>query len=230
MTTTETPMPDQEIEELLPWYASGSLPARDRARIEAALAANPALRHSLALIGDDRAAAIAANEALGAPSPKAFDRLFAAIDREPAPKVRLVDQARGGIVNWLGELLSALRPRQLAYGAVAVMALVVVQGATLTSLIVRDDAGMTDAMAPGSGARSLGPGLTLLVGFEGSVTADRLTQFLTERHARIIDGPSTGGLYRIEVGFGAVSRSDADSLIRDLRARTDVVRFVGMSQ
>ena len=75
----ETQMDGRDVADLLPWYANGRLAGRDRQRVAVALASDPALQRELALILEERTAAIDANEALGAPSRAATDRFFAAL-------------------------------------------------------------------------------------------------------------------------------------------------------
>jgi len=72
-----------EIEMLLPWYAAGTLNARDARRVEEALAVDPELAKQYAVIREEYAETIDLNESLGAPSARAMQKLFAAIDAEP---------------------------------------------------------------------------------------------------------------------------------------------------
>src|SRR5215470_9351011 len=77
-----------EIEMLLPWHAAGTLSARDARRVEEALARDPELAKQYAVIREEYAETIHLNESLGAPSVRAMQKLFAAIDAEPAPQSR----------------------------------------------------------------------------------------------------------------------------------------------
>src|ERR1700750_1911345 len=78
-----------EIEMLLPWHAAGTLNARDARRVEEALAADPGLARQFAVIREEYAETIHLNESLGAPSARAMQKLFAAIDGEPVRKPSL---------------------------------------------------------------------------------------------------------------------------------------------
>ena len=75
-----------EIEMLLPWHAAGTLNARDARRVDDALARDPQLAKQYAAIQQEYAETIHLNESLGAPSARAMQKLFAAIDGEPARK------------------------------------------------------------------------------------------------------------------------------------------------
>src|ERR1700754_34611 len=75
-----------EIETLLPWPAAGTLNARDARRVDEALASDPDLARQYAVIREEYAETIGLNESLGAPSARAMQKLFAAIDGEPVRK------------------------------------------------------------------------------------------------------------------------------------------------
>ncbi len=60
--------------------------ARDARRVEEALARDPELAKQYAVIREEYAETIDLNESLGAPSARAMQKLFAAIDGEPARK------------------------------------------------------------------------------------------------------------------------------------------------
>ena len=102
-----------EIEMLLPWHAAGTLNARDARRVDEALARDPELARQYAVIREEYAETIHLNESLGAPSARAMQKLFAAIDGEPArkPSVSL------GISARIAEFFAGLSPRTLAWSA-----------------------------------------------------------------------------------------------------------------
>ena len=84
-------MPEQEpsdIEMLLPWHAAGTLNVRDARRVEEALAGDRALARQYAVIREEYAETIALNESMGAPSSRAMQKLFAAIDAEPVRETK----------------------------------------------------------------------------------------------------------------------------------------------
>src|SRR6266852_9673975 len=73
-----------EMEMLLPWHAAGTLNARDARRVDEALARDPELAKQYAVIQEEYAETIDLNESLGAPSARAMQKLFTAIEVEPA--------------------------------------------------------------------------------------------------------------------------------------------------
>jgi hypothetical protein len=72
------------IEELLPWHATGTLSRRDADRVEQALAGDRELTRRYELVRHELAETTRLNEALGAPSARAMEKLFAAINAEEA--------------------------------------------------------------------------------------------------------------------------------------------------
>src|SRR3954453_11019680 len=120
-----------EIEMLLPFHAAGTLNPRDARRVDEALANDPDLARQYAVIREEYAETIHLNESLGAPSARAMQKLFAAIDGEPARKPSLST----GLSARISEFFSGLSPRTLAWsaslGAVALLLQAGVIGAVL---------------------------------------------------------------------------------------------------
>ena len=106
----ETPERD-EIEELLPWHAAGTLSRRDTQRVEQALANDPELARRYAMVREELGETILLNETLGAPSGRAMEKLFAKIDAEPARK-QVTSLNLGARV---AEFFASLSPRTLAW-------------------------------------------------------------------------------------------------------------------
>src|SRR5689334_19597439 len=127
----------RELEELLPFYANGRIADADKRRVEAALAGDAELAARLDIIRDDMAETVLLNERLGAPSPRALEKLMAEIDGTPrqAPLLARAGDSMGrGLLGWLGTLLAAQPPRRLAYASAAAMALIALQGVAITGL------------------------------------------------------------------------------------------------
>ena len=120
-----------EIEMLLPFHAAGTLSTRDARRVEDALASDPELARQYAVIREEYAETISLNESLGAPSARAMQKLFAAIDGEPVRKPSLSISLSARI----SEFFARLSPRTLAWsaslGAVALLLQAGVIGAVL---------------------------------------------------------------------------------------------------
>jgi hypothetical protein len=206
-----------EIEMLLPWHAAGTLSARDVRRVEEALARDPALAKQYAVIREEYAETIDLNESLGAPSARAMQKLFAAIDAEPAH----VPQASFNVASRFAAFFASLSPRTLAWsaglGALALLLQAGVIGAVLmknqpatyqtASLSMNEP--ITRALGPESPPRAL-------VRFAPDARIVDITALLDHYHASIIDG-AKGGMFRLQFGDKAMSREEVASLMSRLQ-------------
>lgn len=214
-----------EIELLLPWYAAGTLNARDIKRVEEALANNPDLAKQYAAIQQEFTETIALNESLGASSMQAMQKLFAAIEAEPgqAPASR-------GIGGRILAFFDHLSPRTLAWSATAAVALVLVQAGVIGVALTRDQpviyrtaslsAEQRTFEQPAPLTRALGPRVEsptrALVRFVPDARISDITGLLERYHASIIDG-AQGGMFRLQFGNRAMSQDEAEGLIGRLQ-------------
>jgi len=207
-----------EIEMLLPWHAAGTLNARDARRVEEALARDPALAKQYAVIREEYAETIDLNESLGAPSARAMQKLFAAIDAEPAH----APQASFNVVSRFAAFFARLSPRTLAWsaslGALALLlqagvigaVLMKNQSATYQTASLSTNEPITRALGPESPPRAL-------VRFAPDARVTDITALLDHYHASIIDG-ARSGMFRLQFGDKAMSKEEVASLMRKLQA------------
>lgn len=214
------------VEALLPWHAAGTLSARDARRVEDALARDPALARQFAAIREELAETIHLNESLGAPSVRAMDKLFAAIDAEPA---RRASVAQGLTANWttrLSTFMGALSPRALAFSASAAAVLLLAQAGVIGTVLFKQQAGPTfqTASAPATpvsakpesaklaSASKAAASVELLVSFKPDARAADIAAFLAAYNAAIVDGPKAG-MFRLRLGPSMTVKSSPDQLI-----------------
>jgi hypothetical protein len=157
-----------EIEALLPWHAAGTLSRRDADRVEQALAGDRLARR-YDLVREELAETIHLNETLGAPSARAMEKLFAAIDAEEARAPRR--QRSFDLGGRISEFLSRLTPRTLATAAAVA---ILVQAAVIATVVVKEQgtpSGPGLASAPSEGSFAV-------VRFDPQATANDITNFL----------------------------------------------------
>ena len=70
-----------KIELVLPWHAAGTLNSRDGEDVDKALAQDEELARCFAMVRQEMTETILLNETLGAPSARAMENLFKAIDK-----------------------------------------------------------------------------------------------------------------------------------------------------
>ena len=200
-----------EIEMLLPWHAAGTLNARDARRVEEALASDPELARQYAAIRGEYEETIHLNESLGAPSARAMQKLFAAIDAEPA-------QASGSLPlsARISTFFASLSPRTLAWsaslGAIALLlqagiigaVLMKTQPATFETASLSTSAPITRELGAAAPARAL-------VRFTPEARVADITAVLDSYQASII-GDAKGGMFRLQFDK-AMSRDELAALL-----------------
>ncbi len=206
-----------EVELLLPWHAAGRLNARDTRRVEDALASDPALARQYAVVQEEYAETIALNESLGAPSGNAMQKLFAAIDAEPARTASVT----AGWPARISGFFSELSPRTLAWSATLGAVIVVAQAAVIGAVLMKNPSSSSFQTASLSMnepvVRTLGGAAPprALVRFAPDARVADITALLDKYQASII-GNANGGMFRLQFGDQAMSKDDLTSLINKL--------------
>ena len=207
---SETLSERDEIEALLPWYVSGKLEAKSRARVERYLKTHPEVKAHLALVREEAGATIASNEAIAAPGPRALDRLRASIAatsrREPSAGV--LTQLSNRFTDWL----AALAPPQLALAGAVAALIVMLQAAAIGALMMERVA--VPAYQTAGGEETVGEGFELLVGFSEEATIGEINDLLKRLDAVVTDGPKAG-LYRLR--FPGSRAGDEEAAIGALK-------------
>jgi anti-sigma factor RsiW len=184
-----------EIEALLPWHAAGTLNARDTRRVDEALAKDPELARQYAAIREEYGETILLNETLGAPSSRAMQKLFAAIDAEPPRK------ARGSrlVSARIADFFAGLSPRTLAAAAALGAVALLLQAGVIGAVLMKPADGKFQTASLSSLERGMvverGP--VALVRFAPDARIADITAFLDTYHASIVDG-ARSGLFRLQ--------------------------------
>jgi hypothetical protein len=209
-----------EIEVLLPWHAAGTLNARDARRVEEALASDPDLARQYAVIREEYAETIHLNESLGAPSARAMQKLFAAIDGEPVrkPSVSVNISAR------ISEFFAKLSPRTLAWSASLGAIALLLQAGVIGAVLVKSQGGSFQTASldlserNASITRDLGGAAPprMLVRFTPDARVADITALLDSYQASIVDG-AKGGMFRLQFGNSAMGKNDLAALMSKLQ-------------
>jgi anti-sigma-K factor RskA len=183
-----------EIEAMLPWYVTGRLDARERARVERYVREHPEAQAHLALVREESDATVTANEAIRAPGREALDRLRASV--AAAPRRQSLGAAFGQLANRFGDWIAGLAPPQLALAAAVAALLVMLQAAAIGALVL-ERAGAPTYQTAG-GEQATGETVELLVGFADTATMGEIAALLKQLDAVVVDGPRAG-LYRLRL-------------------------------
>jgi hypothetical protein len=208
-----------DIEALLPWHAAGTLSARDSRRVEDALARDPLLARQYAAIREEYAETIALNESLGAPSWRAMQKLFAAIDAEQA-------RSPSGSLKfspWIAEFFASLSPRTLAFSAALGALALLLQAGVIGAILATQQGGtfQTASLPNQIITHTLGQQTPprAFVRFAPDARVSDISAFLDANQAVIIDS-TPGGMFRLQFGDKPMSRQEIAVLMTRLQNET----------
>jgi hypothetical protein len=223
MSTAKQSEPS-EIELLLPWYAAGTLDARDSQQVAAALAADPELAARYEWVRAELEQETHVSEAAGEPSGRDVKTLFAKIDALPAQKSRSSIDLGARIA----EFLAALSPRTLAWSAMAAALAIVLQAGFLAGIVLKERSagGYETASVP---ANVSGEGAYVLLRFQPQASAADVANFLETNKLSVVGGPSAGGLYRVRVAPTKLAEADLKRIVSTLQDNK-VVSFIAATE
>jgi hypothetical protein len=208
-----------EIEMLLPWHAAGTLSARDARRVDEALARDPELARQYSVIREEFAETIHLNESLGAPSVRAMQKLFDAIDGEPVRK----PSATSRIATRIAEFFSGLSPRTMAWSAGAAALALLLQAGVIGAVLIKNQnasyqTASLDLNERAAITRDLGAGTPprALVRFAPDARIADINALLDSYQASIVGGAN--GLFRLQFGNKPMSKDEVAGLLGKLRS------------
>ena len=206
-----------EIEMLLPFHAAGTLNARDARRVEEALARDSELARQYAVIREEYAETIHLNESLGAPSARAMQKLFAAIDAEPARRL----SSSFNFSSRVSGFFASLSPRTLAWSASLGALALLLQAGVIGAVLMKDQTASYETASLSTNApitRELGAATPprALVRFTPDARIADITALLESYQASIVDG-AKGGMFQLQFGNKAMTKDEVAGLMNKLQ-------------
>jgi anti-sigma factor RsiW len=206
-----------EIEMLLPWHAAGTLDARDARRVDEALARDPELARHYAVIREEYAGTIHLNESLGAPSARAMQKLFAAIDEEPARN----PPASLNLSTRIWEFFASLSPRTLAWSASLGALVLLVQAGLIGVVLLKNQTASFQTASINTNepvTRSLRPEAPprALVRFAPDARVADIAALLDSYQASIVGG-ANGGMFSLQFANKPMTKDEVASLMSKLQ-------------
>jgi anti-sigma-K factor RskA len=225
MNTMNDTAERHEIEDLLPWHATGTLNLRDAERVEKAMSADRELARRFDIVREELAETIHLNESLGAPSARCADRLFAAIAAEPPRKpARSLDLA-----TRFADFVAGFSPRTLAWSASAAALAIVLQAGVLTGLLIKEQGGEagyeTASYEAGQTAKD---DQALLIRFNPATSADEIAKFV-ETYKVVLMEPKPGGLFRVRVAMTGIPKEEIARIVKQMQ-ESKAVGFAAPTQ
>ncbi len=216
----------EEIEMLLPWFATGRLAADEKERVAAYLRQHPEMQRQVELIRDEHHATIVANEALKGPAPGGLDRLRQSI----AAEATTLDKAKAGLGGWLsemGRLFSSPTPAAVRWAGAAAVVLMLVQAAFIGTLVSRQGPAGPGSYTTASGEKPAAvQGTRVLIRFSPTAGAGQIADALAAANAEIVGGPKPGGLFEVRISKDVLSDTDRDALIGKLQANEGLIELI----
>jgi hypothetical protein len=220
-----------EIEALLPWHAAGTLSRRDAERVEQALAGDRELARHYDLVREELAETIHLNETLGAPSARAMEKLFAAIDAEEARSPRRKRSLDLG--TRISEFFSGFAPRTLAWSATAAALAILLQAGVITAVVVKDHGGSAAPVYGTASAPTERTGSFVRVRFAPQATSNEITNFLGAYKLTLVDGPSKTGpaaMYTIRLSETKLPQDEVAKIVHEMQGETKVINMVAVEE
>jgi hypothetical protein len=192
-----------EASALLPWYANGTLNARECSSVERHVAECVACRRDLAELSHLQAA-LQEHDDLG--PPESLDRMHALLDTRSRPRPTGV----GGLMHKWDRLPIWARVALSVQSGVLVLLLAV--------MIVGRPAGPHYYRALGAAPALTSGADRVVVVFAPGTSEQTMRHTILRVKARVVDGPNAAGAYTLQLPAGAQT-----SALAAFRARPDVV-------
>ena len=219
-------MTHQEVIELLPWYANATLSDTERREVSEHLAGCAPCRAELEEMTLLQQALVESSARPSVMAYKNTDKAMAQIDsferaRRPVPERSaswlsdLKDRVSDALLGWCGPMPNFAR----AVVAAQFLLIVGLAGGLGYSLWDREYGTLSGTTQSAAGAR-------LAVRFDESITEAQLRQVLREINGKIVDGPSSLGIYTVEVAIAREKTAELEKVIETLRNQPKLITYV----
>ncbi len=161
-----------------------------------------------------------------------METLFRAIDQDRKVVRRVA--ASPSLGARIAEFFS---PRAMAWTAAAAVVVVMLQAGVIARMALQEPDGGAKSYEPASFETASAPvtrgmsiGSYALVRFAPQASMADVNKFLDARNAAIVDGPKPGGIYRVRVAEGSVSRAELGRLVKEMEAAKAIVSFAAATE
>ena len=132
----------------------------------------------------------------------------------------------------------------LAWSASAAAVIVLLQAGVITRLVMEEHESAAPPVQAAASATAMPTfetasapitrGLEInsyaLVRFAPQASIADINKFLDDHDAAIVDGPKAGGVYRVRVAHGSLSRQQLARAVKELEANKSIVSFAAPSE
>ena len=214
----------EELEALLPWYATGQLSPDETRQVEAALREDAQLQKAFERIKLEWSQVRAENAAQPVPSSQMWDRLQARMSKstEAASAVK----ASPGITDRIKSFVDSFElsvPQMAMAGAAALV--IALQAGTIG--VLWNKLGSTPTYETASGPQGTpAKGAKLLVAFQPDAPLSRISDLLLAIGGETVSGPKASGFYVVALKKPDLDSAKIEKILAQLRSRKELVRFV----
>jgi anti-sigma-K factor RskA len=219
-TMTEKVDDREEIESLLPWHAAGTLSRRDAERVERALASDQELARRFELVREELGETIHLNESLGAPSARAMEKLFAAIDAEGETKRK--PGFAFDLRTKVSEFFAGFAPRTLAYAGGVAALVILLQAGVIGDMALNQQPAVPKLASIDDNIKV--ESVDFFVTFSPNVNVDGLTAFLRANKGKIVDGPKGGVTYQVRFEANGKPKDEIARLRKLMDEHREIIR------
>jgi anti-sigma factor RsiW len=219
-------MTHEEIVEILPWYVNATLSEQERREVSEHLASCTPCQAELEEMTVLQQAVVESAGEMPAPSRSLLKEAMAQVDSFE----RARQPVRARSASWLSELQDRLGDALLGWcGPMPNFARAVVAAQFLLIAGLAGGLGFSlwdRQYSTLSGTAQTAAGARLAIRFNESVTEAQLRQVLREIDGKIVDGPSSLGIYTVEVPIAPEKTAELDKLLQALRNKQQFVTYV----
>jgi hypothetical protein len=208
----------QEVWELLPWYANGTLSARDEARVAQHLPACPLCQRELQRCRHLSVSAKATDDAAWSPSPRHFAQVLAHIDKAETIRSSSAPNSLPLLHKICAWFFATPRPMRWAFAVQTALLLALAGGLLLKTA---GPAAMYETLSR-AGEPVATDSAQLRMIFSEDVSGKELRDLLQGIDAQIVQGPSSMGVYTIQLPFPTSAQERMKQVLAGVRAHPKV--------
>lgn len=225
-------MNHQEIIELLPWYVNATLDAAERQVVAEHLEGCKECASEVRALTNLRKVVVAVGDQAPEPSPFMLNRALAEIEnyeRDRAKAQSTETQKSNSFRSRVGNFAAGWWPSTplFARAAMAAQLALLIVAATFAvyqynhpNIVYRSLSGNSSQENGAVKAKAM-----ISVGFNDKASAREIKQALNEVSGTIVDGPSSLGLYTVQLPFASDQTADLDKAVQTLLKNRHVVSF-----
>jgi anti-sigma factor RsiW len=212
----------QEVWELIPWYANGTLEGREREEVETHLSTCPSCQAELRRCRDIATAVHADGETSWAPSPGYFSQMLSLIDAAEASGTQDGGWWERLRARWARHFLVLQSAPRLFRWALAAQGAMILLLAWVVAWQVPSSPGPLYRTLSDGGDRVSQGQAHIQVVFADDITEKELRALLTSVEGTIVHGPSSEGVYTVELPLSGNSPDLIDPILGAVRAHRKV--------